>query len=212
MFWHNVHLRKRRPSSPPVFGRGGEKPPPLPKWEGRREASSSPPENGRGSPKVPGSGCHSHQLLTRPLPFRGISMVWPGVHSCPAITVDGQVCQRLVRSKHSNTVLGMWWWPPRPHSLEGQPGMHSRGDGACCLPSCVVAYLFSLSGIEPRFQSYRHLKDTSLSHKTARPSQGPAGIDLIKSLFPAGQVLALDACISSRIETVLGIIKGFVTV
>ena len=36
-------LRKRRPSSPPIFGRGGEKPPPIPKWEGRREASSSPP-------------------------------------------------------------------------------------------------------------------------------------------------------------------------
>ena len=36
-------LRKRRPSSPPIFGRGGEKPPPIPKREGRREACSSPP-------------------------------------------------------------------------------------------------------------------------------------------------------------------------
>ena len=53
MFRHNARLRKRRPSSPPVFRRGGEKPPPLPKWEGRREgrreASSSPPVFGRGS-------------------------------------------------------------------------------------------------------------------------------------------------------------------
>ena len=49
MFRHNARLRKRRPSSPPVFGRGGEKPPPLPKWEGRREASCSPPIFGRGS-------------------------------------------------------------------------------------------------------------------------------------------------------------------
>ena len=39
MFRHNARLRKRRPSSPPVFGRGGEKPPPLPKWEGRRGGS-----------------------------------------------------------------------------------------------------------------------------------------------------------------------------
>ena len=42
-------LRKRRPSSPPIFGRGGEKPPPIPKWEWRREASSSPPVFSRGS-------------------------------------------------------------------------------------------------------------------------------------------------------------------
>ena len=49
MFRHNARLRKRRPSSPPVFGRGGEKPPPLPKWEGRREASCSPLIFSRGS-------------------------------------------------------------------------------------------------------------------------------------------------------------------
>ena len=42
-------LRKRRPSSPPIFGRRGEKPPPIPKWEGRREASSSPPVFSRAS-------------------------------------------------------------------------------------------------------------------------------------------------------------------
>ena len=42
MFRHNARLRKRRSSSPPVFLRVGEKPPPLPKWQGRREASSLP--------------------------------------------------------------------------------------------------------------------------------------------------------------------------
>ena len=46
-----------------------------------------------------------------------------------------------------------------------------------------------------------------------RDPLGPAGFDPIKPLLPAGwQVRAFVACISSRIETVLGIIAAFVAV
>ena len=43
-------LRKRRPSSPPIFGRGGEKPPPIPKWEGRRLQTGQAQDIGGVSP------------------------------------------------------------------------------------------------------------------------------------------------------------------
>ena len=70
MFRHNARLRKLRPSSPPVFGRGGEKPPPLPKWEGRREASSSPPP------------LHAGPLPRGPLPCAGLLRL--GILTAPA--------------------------------------------------------------------------------------------------------------------------------
>ena len=97
MFRHNARLRKRRPSSPPVFGRGGEKPPPLPKWEGRREASCSPPIFGRGSRDAQveqarageraagqragverGGGAPEGDRVPRPRPARGRGPAWSG--------------------------------------------------------------------------------------------------------------------------------------
>ena len=126
MFRHNARLRKRRPSSPPVFVRGGETSSP-PKWEGRREASSSsPPVFGRGG------GAQAGGPRPRPGSRLGAAHLRTGgEEECTGTADTNPGCNYLVRGYSLS--MHYFWRGDMPHFSSPLPFQRGRAECRCVL-------------------------------------------------------------------------------
>ena len=115
---------------PSRFREGEERPPPLPKWEGRREASSSPPVFGKGG----ASGVQAGGL--RPCPGSRLGAAHlrtGGEEECTGTADTNPGCNYLVRGY--NPSMHYFWRGDMPHFSSPLPFQRgARGCRAAAVP------------------------------------------------------------------------------
>ena len=115
---------------PPLpFSGGEERPPPLPKWEGRREASSSsPPVFGRGG----ASGAQAGGPRPRPgLRLSAAHLRTGGEEECTGTADTNPGCNYLVRGYSPS--MHYFWIGDMPHFSPPLPFQRGRAECRCVL-------------------------------------------------------------------------------